>query len=133
MTHTATGTFSVQMTAEPPYDVFEGVSLGRISIAKQFVGELEATSNVQMLGARGEVQSSAGYVAIERVVGSLSGRSGSFVLQHFGVMTRGSGELKVTIVPDSGTGELRGIAGKMSIEITEGKHYYTLEYELAAS
>jgi len=133
MTHTAKGTFSVQMNPEPPYDVVEGVSLGRVSIAKQFEGELSASSSVQMLSARGEVQSSAGYVAIERVTGSLGGRAGSFVLQHFGIMMRGEGELKVSIVPDTGTGELRGISGKMNIEISEGKHCYVLEYELPSS
>jgi len=133
MTQTAKGTFNVQMNPEPPYEVVEGVSLGRVSISKQFEGELEATSTVQMLGARTEIPGSAGYVAIERVTGSLSGRAGSFVLQHFGIMTRGSGELKVLIVPDTGTGDLRGIAGNMNIEISEGKHYYSLEYDLPAA
>lgn len=133
MTHTAKGTFSVKMNAEPPYEVIEGVSLGRVSITKQFEGELDATSSVQMIGARGEEPTSAGYVAIERVTGSLSGRTGTFVLQHSGVMTRGVGKLEVTIVPDTGTGELKGIAGKMNIDIVEGKHCYALEYELQAS
>ncbi len=133
MTHTAKGTFSVQMNAEPPYEVVEGVSLGRVSLSKKFEGELSATSTVQMIGARGEVPSSAGYVAIERVTGSLAGRTGTFVLQHSGTMTRGAGKLEVTVVPDTGTGELRGLAGKMGIEIVEGKHYYTLDYELEAS
>lgn len=133
MTHTAKGTFSVNMNPELPYEVIEGVSLGRVSITKQFAGELDATSTVQMIGARGEVPTSAGYVAIERVTGSLGGRAGTFVLQHSGLMTRGTGKLDVTVVPDTGTGELKGIAGKMSIDIVEGKHYYTLEYELAGS
>jgi hypothetical protein len=103
-----------------------------VSIEKEFKGDLEGTSSVQMIGARSEVQGSAGYVAIERVMASLDGRAGSFVLQHFGVMTRGTGELKVSVVPDTGTGDLRGIAGRMSIEIALGKHYYTFEYSFDA-
>ncbi|HEY4160279.1 MAG TPA: DUF3224 domain-containing protein, partial [Polyangiaceae bacterium] len=96
-------------------------------------GDLVATSTGQMIGARSrEVKASAGYVAIERVVGSLEGRQGSFVLQHSGVMTRGIGELTVTVVPDTGTAGLSGIAGRMNIEIADGKHYYTLEYDFGA-
>jgi len=132
MTRTAKGTFEVKMNREPPYDVSDGVSLGRASIEKKFTGELVATSSAQMLAAGSEVKGSAGYVAIERVTGSLDGRSGTFVLQHLGVMTRGTGELKVSVVPDTGTGELRGIAGRMNIEIIEGKHYYTFEYSFEA-
>ncbi|HEX3776087.1 MAG TPA: DUF3224 domain-containing protein, partial [Polyangiaceae bacterium] len=99
----AKGTFEVVMNPEPPYDVSESASIGRLAIDKQFSGELEATSSVQMLGARSAtVKGSAGYVAIERVIGSLGGRSGSFVLQHFGVMKRGASELKVSVVPDTG-------------------------------
>src|SRR5205823_1355074 len=109
MTRAAKGTFEVTLNSEPPYDVSDGVSLGRVFLDKKFQGDLEATSTGQMIGARSEVKGSAGYVAIERVVGSLGGRAGSFVLQHFGVMTRGTGELKVSVVPDTGTGELRGI------------------------
>jgi hypothetical protein len=112
--------------------VSDGVSLGRVSIKKQFTGDLEGTSSAEMIGARGEVKGSAGYVAIERIVGSLGGRSGSFVLQHFGVMTRGTGELTVSVVPDTGTGELRGLAGRMKIDIVEGKHLYTFEYGFEA-
>src|SRR5258708_4180559 len=112
MTLPAVGTFEVAMNPEPPYDVNEGASIGRVSIKKQF---LEASSSVEMIGARTEVNGSAGYVAIERVTGSLRGQSGSFVLQHSGTMKRGKGELSVTVVPDSGTGELKGIAGKMNI------------------
>lgn len=128
----ATGTFSVTMNPEPPYDVNEGASIGRVSIEKQFSGDLEAVSTVQMIGARSEVKGSAGYVAIERVNGVLHGRSGTFVLQHSGTMTRGKGELSVTIVPDSGTSELKGIAGRMTIEIVEGKHLYAFDYTLDA-
>jgi hypothetical protein len=132
MTREAKGSFEVSMSPEPPYDVSDGVSLGRVSIKKQFKGDLEATSSAEMIGARGEIKGSAGYVAIERVVGSLGGRSGGFVLQHFGVMTRGTGELTVSVVPDTGTGELRGIAGRMKIDIVEGKHLYAFEYSFEA-
>jgi hypothetical protein len=81
-----------------------------------------------MIGARCEVKGSAGYVAIERVVGVLAGLEGSFVLQHSGTMTRGKGELSVTVVPDSGTGDLKMISGKMTIEILDGRHLYSFEY-----
>ena len=133
MSRTATGSFEIKMNPDPPYDVSDGVSLGRVSISKTFAGDLDAQSLVQMLAARGEIADSAGYVAIERVVGSLGGRQGSFVLQHFGVMTRGSGELIVSVVPDTGTGELRGLSGRMTIGIVEGKHQYRFEYDLPAN
>ena len=131
MVTTANGAFDVVMTAEPPYDVAEGASLGRASFSKTFHGDLSATSTVQMLGARSDTKGSAGYVAIERVIGSLHGKTGSFVLQHSGTMTRGEGTLTVTVVPDSGSGELRSIAGKMTIDIKDGKHFYAFEYTLA--
>ena len=130
--HSAAGTFAVTMHPEPPYDVDEGASIGRVSIEKQFAGDLEATSTVQMIGARSEVKGSAGYVAIERVNGALRGRTGSFVLQHSGTMTRGKGELSVTVVPDSGTGELKGLSGRMTIEVIDGKHLYGFEYAFDA-
>jgi len=132
MTRTAKGTFQVELRREPPYDVSDGVSLGRTAIDKIFSGDLRGTSTAQMLSAAGEVKGSAGYVAIERFVGSLDGRTGSFVLQHFGVMTRGTGELKVSVVPDTGTGELRGIAGRLNIEIKDGRHEYVFEYSFEA-
>jgi len=132
MSVTATGTFEVTMSPEPPYDVNEGASIGRVALKKQFKGDLEATSSAEMIGARSEVKGSAGYVAIERVVGTLGGRSGSFVLQHSGTMTRGKGQLDVGVVPDSGTAELKGISGKMTIEISDGKHLYSFEYSLEA-
>lgn len=128
--HRASGTFEVTMTPEPPYDVNEAASIGRVSIEKRFSGDLDATSSVQMIGARSEVKGSAGYVAIERVNGSLNGRAGSFVLQHSGTMTRGKGDLSVSVVPDSGTGELKSLSGRMTIEIIEGKHLYSFEYDL---
>ncbi len=132
MTFSATGTFEVTMSPEPPHDTNEGASIARVSLKKVFQGELEATSTGDMIGARSEVKGSAGYVAIERVSGTLKGKSGTFVLQHSGTMTRGKGELSVTVVPDSGTGELKTLSGKMTIEIIDGKHLYGFEYSLEA-
>jgi hypothetical protein len=129
----AKGTFEVTMDAHPPYDVVGGVSIGRVSITKRFAGELEGGSTVEMLGARTAVAGSAGYVAIERVTGSLAGRTGSFVLQHSGIMTRGKPELSVRVVPDSGLGDLAGIAGAMTIDIVDGKHFYTFDYTFEPS
>ena len=134
MSSPAVGTFEVTMNPEPPYDADATASIGRVSIKKQFNGDLEATSSVEMIGARSlEQKGSAGYVAIERVVGTLHGRSGSFVLQHSGTMTRGKGELTVAVIPDTGSAELKGIAGKMTIDIIDGKHLYSFEYTLEAA
>lgn len=127
----ATGTFEITMHPEAPYDVVEGVSLARVRFEKRFTGALDASSVVHMIGARTAVESSAGYVAIERVTGSLDGRAGTFVLQHSGVMTRGALSLSVTVVPDSGTGALAGLSGSMAIQVVEGKHRYAFEYALA--
>ena len=132
-THRATGTFEVQMSPEPPFSTADGVTLGRISITKQFHAALEGTSVVSMLSAGTPVKGSAGYVAIERVEGALDGRRGTFVLQHSGTMNRGAPQLTVTIVPDSGTGELTGIRGSMTIDIVDKKHLYTLSYGHASS
>jgi hypothetical protein len=130
MSNHASGTFEVEVNAQPPYDTSGGVSLGRMSISKQFRGALEASSTVEMLSAMTGVKGSAGYVAIERVTGTLDGRAGGFVLQHAGTMTRGNAELSVSVVPDSGSGELKGIAGKMKIDIVDGRHLYTFDYTL---
>jgi hypothetical protein len=101
-----------------------------MSIDKQYHGDLEATGKGEFLGAHGSVKGSAGYVAMEKVSGKLNGRSGSFALQHSGTMTQGEQRLSVTVVPDSGTGELTGIAGTMTIKIEGGKHFYEFEYTL---
>lgn len=126
----ATGTFQVKLTPIPLDDKAADPTLGRMSIDKQFHGDLEATSKGEMLSAGTSVKGSAGYVAIERVTGTLAGRSGAFALQHTGIMTRGAPQLTITVVPDSGTGELAGLAGKMSIQIADGKHSYDFEYTL---
>jgi hypothetical protein len=126
------GSFEVTMNAEPPYDAVDGVTLARARIDKRFTGPLDATAEVQMIGARTPIAGSAGYVAIERITGTLAGKRGTFVCQHNGVMTRGAPALTVTVVPDSGTGELKGLSGHMDIQIVEGKHFYELDFELAA-
>src|SRR3954468_13798177 len=104
--------------------------LGRMSIDKQFHGDLEGSSKGQMLTGGTPIKNSAGYVAIERVTGVLKGRKGSFVLQHTGVMNRGAPSLVITVVPDSGTDQLEGIRGTMAIRIEGGKHSYDLNYTL---
>jgi hypothetical protein len=125
------GTFEVKMTAEPPFSDIDGISLGRVTFEKTFRGDLDATSVVHMIGARNaNVPTSAGYVALERVTGTLAGRRGTFVLQHNGIMNRGKGSLDCTVVPDSGTGELTGLSGRLAIDIVEKQHHYTFDYEL---
>jgi hypothetical protein len=101
-----------------------------MSIDKSITGDLVATTTGQMLSAMTEVKGSAGYVAIERVDGVLDGRRGTFVLQHSGSMTRGAPSLSVTVVPDSGTGELAGLAGEFRIIVAEGRHSYEFDYSL---
>ena len=127
----ASGTFEVKLKPQVTDDKAEDATLGRMSFDKQFHGDLEAISKGEMLTAGTGIKGSAGYVAIERVSGTLHGRSGTFVLQHSGTMTRGAPELTVTVVPDSGTGQLVGLAGKMAIKIADGKHSYDFEYTLA--
>lgn len=122
----ASGAFEVKM--EPQTQEASAPVPGRMLLDKRFHGDLEATSRGQMLTALTEVEGSAGYVAIEHVSGTLVGRSGTFALQHSGVMTRGAQQLTITVVPDSGTGQLVGLAGKMEIDNIGGKHSYTLEY-----
>ncbi|MGH9898698.1 MAG: DUF3224 domain-containing protein [Pyrinomonadaceae bacterium] len=130
MTTRASGTFEVNLSPQAPNDTSENSALGRLLVDKQFHGDLEATSKGQMLAAHTSVNGSAGYVAIEQVSGTLHGRSGTFVLQHSGTMTRGAPQLTVTVVPDSGTGQLEGLAGSMEIKIDDGKHSYDFQYTL---
>jgi len=128
MTNHATGPFDVKLT--PQDDKTGEPLLGRMALDKQYHGDLEATGKGQMLTAGTSVKGSAGYVAIERVTGTLNGRTGSFVLQHRGTLTRGAPTQNITVVPDSGTGQLAGIAAKMTINIVGGKHSYDFEYTL---
>lgn len=124
------GSFEVKLTPLDLNDPQASPSLGRRAIDKQFHGELEARSQGEMLSAGGTVQGSAGYVAIERVSGTLAGRSGSFVLQHSASMNRGVPQLSITVVPDSGTGELAGLSGSMGIRIENKQHHYEFDYSL---
>lgn len=124
----ATGTFDVKLTPQAAAPGIETAGLSRMTIDKQFQGDLAAASLGEMLAIRTQVQGSAGYVALERVTGTLHGRTGSFVLQHSGTMDRGASSLVLTVVPDSGTGELTGLRGAMTIEIDNGKHSYTMDY-----
>jgi hypothetical protein len=133
MTNHANGTFDVKMTPQAADDKAEAAAVGRYLLDKQFHGPLEGTSKGEMLAVGTAVQGSAGYVAMEQVTGTLNGRKGTFALQHSGTMTRGEGLLVITVVPDSGTGELVGLAGKMQIKIADGKHFYEFEYTLAES
>ena len=126
----ATGSFEISMTPEPAYAQDPGAALGRMALDKKYTGDLHAAGKGEMLTAMTDVEGSAGYVAIERVTGALHGRNGSFVLQHTGTMNRGSKQLSITVVPDSGIGQLTGIEGKLMINIVDGKHYYEFEYSL---
>ena len=131
VTMTARGTFEVKMTPQPQDDGAGG-GFDRLFGDKQFHGELDAVSKGQMLAARTAVEGSSGYVALELVTGKLNGRRGSFVLQHKGTMSKGVYNMNVTVIPDSGTDELIGIAGTMTIIIEGGKHSYNFEYSLGA-
>jgi Protein of unknown function (DUF3224) len=123
----ATGPFEV--TLIPQEDKIDP-ALNRMTIDKHFHGGLEANSKGQMLAASTTTTGSAGYVAMELVSGMLNGRQGSFALQHTGIMNRGKPSLLITVVPDSGTGELTGLTGAMSINIADGRHSYDFNYTL---
>jgi Protein of unknown function (DUF3224) len=126
----ANGTFEVKMAPQPAEEGIGDPSIGRMGLDKQYHGDMEATGNGQMLAMRTGVEGSAGYVALERISGALHGRRGEFALQHSGTMTRGTPQLSVTVVPDSGSGELLGLAGTLTITQTDGKHFYAFEYTL---
>jgi hypothetical protein len=127
----AIGIFDVSLKTLPMDNDPDTQLLGRMSIDKQFHGDLEGTSKGQMLTGGTIIKNSAGYVAIERVIGSLKGRKGSFILQHTGAMNRGEPSLVITVVPDSGTDQLEGLKGTMKIDINAGKHSYEIDYILA--
>lgn len=130
MTQHATGPFEVKVTPLDPAFKFDDNSLGRMSLDKQFHGDLEATSKGEMLTAATSVKGSAAYVAIERVSGTLHGRTGTFMLYHSATMSHGAYQLNVNVVPDSGTGQLQGLTGTMSILIKDGQHSYDFTYNL---
>lgn len=126
----ATGAFDVTVT---PLSAEAGIgdeSIGRMALSKRFHGDLQAIALGQMLATRTPTPGSAAYVALDRVTGTLHGRTGSFSLQHSGTMDRGAPTLDILIVPDSGTEQLAGISGRLRIRIDEGRHFYELDYEL---
>jgi hypothetical protein len=125
----ASGTFAVKVTPQAPEEG-DTSGIGRLFLDKQFEGDLEATSKGQMLAISSAIEGSAGYVAMEQVTGTLHGKTGAFALQHFGKMTRGTPELNVMVVPDSGSSDLEGLSGRMQIIIADGSHSYDFEYEL---
>ncbi len=129
MTQHASGSFDVKLLPQAPDDKSD-TAVGRMLLDKQFHGDLEATSKGQMLAHSTAEPGSAGYVAMEQVTGTLNGRTGTFVLLHTGLMDRGTPNLSITVVPDSGTGQLKGLTGKMDIQIESGKHSYVFDYTL---
>lgn len=131
MPQQVTGAFDVKVLPQPADPAAAGATIGRMLLDKKYHGPLDATGKGQMLAMRTAVDGSAGYVAMELVEGKLDGRSGSFVLQHSGTMNRGAALLVLGVVPDSGTGELAGLSGKMEIIITGGKHSYRFDYSVA--
>lgn len=128
----ATGTFEVKVAPLAAEENVGDPLIGRLSLAKTFSGKMAGTSKGQMLGIGTAVKESGGYVAAERFIGTVDGKKGSFSLQHSGTMQGGKYEMNIIVVPDSGTDELIGIAGKMTIKIEGVKHFYELEYTLPA-
>ena len=129
----ASGTFDVKTTPLPPDETIAGAAIDRYALDKQFHGDLKGTSKGEMLGAGDPSKGTAGYVALEHFTGTLDGHKGSFALQHNGTMDHGKFQLSVVVVPGSGTGELEGIAGTLTITNVSGKHSYEFEYTLPAS
>jgi hypothetical protein len=130
MTRHAEGTFDVKTTPMAADDATMGTLIGRYALVKQYHGDLEAASKGEMLGAGDPSSGNAGYVAIEQVTGTLQGHTGSFALQHIGAMEGGHYKLSVAVVPGSGTAQLTGLAGTLTITIASGKHSYVLDYTL---
>jgi hypothetical protein len=129
----AKGIFEVKLDPQGEADKTEGSTLARMSIDKKYHGDLEGTAKGTMLTAGTDVKGSAGYVALERVTGTLNGKTGSFVLQHSGTLARGVPVQNIFVVPDSGTGGLTGITGKFLVIIADGKHSYEFDYTLPAT
>jgi len=132
MSQRATGSFDVKVTPQKPdTQVARAANLSRLTIDKRFHGDLEGISKGEMLALQTDTQGSAGYVALERVTGKLKGRAGAFVLQHSATMNRGEPESAITVVPDSGSGELRGISGRMNIVVAaDGSHTYEFDFRI---
>ncbi|HKV50092.1 MAG TPA: DUF3224 domain-containing protein [Gemmatimonadaceae bacterium] len=130
MLFVAAGPFDVSLKPLVPYDQAPGAGVGRMSIDKTYHGDLDATGVGEMVAAHTAVPGSAVYVAVERVTGTLAGRTGSFVLYHTATLTRGAPDLRIVVCPDSGTGEMEGLAGAMHVDLSEGKHAYRFEYTI---
>jgi len=128
----AKGTFQVKMVPQPPDDNVGDPAIGRMALDKMFDGDLAGVSKGQMLAAQSDVQGSAGYVAIEKFTGTLGGKEGTLMLQHFGLMQGSDSELRINVIPDSGTGELKGISGSLNIIISGGEHAYEFDYTFEA-
>ncbi len=126
----ASGTFEVKVAPQTATDFEATVGLARYSLDKEIHGELEGTSKGEMLATNAEVKGSAAYVALEKITGTLNGRAGSFILQHSASMTSTSQQMLITVVPDSGTGQLIGLTGKFIIKIVDKKHFYEFDYTL---
>ena len=126
----AKGGFEVKRTPQGALDAGDGAQIGHVRFDKRFHGPLDAASVVHMLAVGTDVPGSAAYVAIERIAGTLDGRQGSFLTQHNGILDRGQPTLSLSVVPDSGAGELAGLTGRMAIDIVDGAHFYTFDYEL---
>lgn len=124
----AKGEFEVTRIPQEELEIGAGASVGHSRFEKRFLGALDARSVVHMLAVMTDTPGSGAYVAIERIEGELDGRHGSFFAQHNGTMDRGAPSLQLTVVPDSGTGELAGLHGRMAIEIVDGRHCYDFEY-----
>jgi hypothetical protein len=129
----ATGSFEVSLQPLSNAEVSSDALLGRMLLTKKFSGDLAASARGQMLSAGTAIKGSAGYVAIDHVSGTLAGRKGSFLLQHSGSMQRGVTTLSIKVIPDSGTDELAGIAGTLSINVVDGKHFYDFLYSFPTS
>jgi hypothetical protein len=134
MNQRATGSFDVKVVPQKPdTQIARAASLSRLTIDKRFHGDLEGIGKGEMLALQTDVKGSAGYVALERFTGKLNGAQGSFVLQHSATMHKGESDAKITVVPDSGSGELAGLRGKMSITVAEdGAHHYEFDFKLDA-
>jgi hypothetical protein len=127
------GEFDVKREAQPMVDMGDGVQASHMRFDKVFRGSLDASSVVHMFAVGTAIEGSAAYVAVERIAGTLDGRTGTFCMQHSGTMDRGTPSLTVTVIPDSGTDGLTGLRGTLAIDIVEGKHFYTFDYSLPES
>jgi len=126
----ATGSFEVSLKPLSNAEVSADVRLGRMLLTKKFSGDLSGSARGQMLSAMTAIKGSAGYVAIDYVTAELDGRRGSFLLQHSGAMNRGVPSLSIMVVPDSGTDELAGLSGTLSVNVIDGKHFYDFIYSI---